>query len=159
MFARDFDYDRWANQETLRSLQRLPAPPAQAVARLAHIAAAQQLWWERIHGLPPSMPVWPALALEECGALLAATAGRLWTLVAALEPAELARPVVYANSKGERFESAVGDILRHLVLHGAYHRGQIASDVRAAGGEPAYTDLIHAVRSGHVAGSSSPSPA
>lgn len=151
MTDRDFAYDAWANQETLRSLQRLPSPPPQAVARLAHIAAAQQLWWERAQGVPQSMPVWPALALEECAPLLAATAGRWRALVATLGDAELGRAVVYTNTRGERFESTLGDIARHVVLHGAYHRGQIASDVRAAGGEPAYTDFIHAVRAGHVA--------
>jgi uncharacterized damage-inducible protein DinB len=36
------------------------------------------------------------------------------------------------------------------VVHGGYHRGQIAAAVREAGGEPAYTDFIHAVRAGLV---------
>jgi uncharacterized damage-inducible protein DinB len=54
------------------------------------------------------------------------------------------------NSKGEPWRSAVGDVLDHVLLHGAYHRGQIASDLRAAGCEPAYTDFIHAVRSGRL---------
>jgi uncharacterized damage-inducible protein DinB len=33
-----------------------------------------------------------------------------------------------------------------VLLHGSYHRGQIASAVRAAGGTPAYSDFIHASR-------------
>jgi uncharacterized damage-inducible protein DinB len=44
----------------------------------------------------------------------------------------------------------VEEILTHVVIHSAYHRGQIASDVRAAGGVPAYTDYIHAVRQGLI---------
>jgi uncharacterized damage-inducible protein DinB len=44
----------------------------------------------------------------------------------------------------------VEDILTHVLLHSAYHRGQIASQTRAAGGTPAYTDFIHAVRQGFV---------
>ena len=31
----------------------------------------------------------------------------------------------------------------HVIMHSAYHRGQIAADVRAAGLTPAYTDFIH----------------
>jgi uncharacterized damage-inducible protein DinB len=34
----------------------------------------------------------------------------------------------------------------HVVLHGGYHRGQIASELRAAGFTPAYTDYVEAVR-------------
>jgi uncharacterized damage-inducible protein DinB len=38
-------------------------------------------------------------------------------------------------------------VLLHVVSHGAYHRGQIASDLRNSGGEPVLTDFIHWVRS------------
>ena len=150
MLARQFQYDAWANQETLRSLRRLAAPPAPALGRLAHIAAAQQLWWERVQGVPQTMPVWPTLGLDECERTLDGAASRWRALVAGAGAGDLARPVVYVNTKGERFESTLGDIAQHVVLHGAYHRGQIASDVRAAGGEPAYTDFIHAARQAYV---------
>ena len=42
------------------------------------------------------------------------------------------------------------DILTHVTMHSAYHRGQIAADVRVAGFTPAYTDFIHAVRTGSL---------
>ena len=42
--------------------------------------------------------------------------------------------VAYRNSKGEFWTSTVADILTHVVLHAAYHRGQIAAAVREAGG-------------------------
>ena len=34
----------------------------------------------------------------------------------------------------------------HVLLRSAYHRGQIASQVRAGGEQPASTDFIHAAR-------------
>jgi len=40
----------------------------------------------------------------------------------------------------------VQDILTHVLLHSAYHRGQIASQVRSSGEQPPYTDFIHAAR-------------
>ena len=61
----------------------------------------------------------------------------------------LSRRVSYVNSKGENWENGAGDILLHAVMHSVYHRGQIASDLRDAGFEPAYTDFIEAVRRGH----------
>ena len=42
----------------------------------------------------------------------------------------------------------MADILTHVTMHGAYHRAQIAAAVRESGGEPAYTDFIHAARQG-----------
>ena len=38
----------------------------------------------------------------------------------------------------------------HVIMYSVYHRGQIASNVRAEGLTPAYTDFIHAVRQGFV---------
>jgi uncharacterized damage-inducible protein DinB len=38
----------------------------------------------------------------------------------------------------------------HLITHSAYHRGQVAMTVRAAGSTPAYTDFIHSIRKGFV---------
>ena len=50
----------------------------------------------------------------------------------------------------EAYDSLVRDILTHVFMHSAYHRGQIASDMRQAGFVPAYTDFIHGVRQGLV---------
>ena len=60
------------------------------------------------------------------------------------------RMVEYRNSKGEAWSNRVEDILTHVLMHSAYHRGQIALEMRAAGTEPAYTDFIHAVRQGFL---------
>jgi uncharacterized damage-inducible protein DinB len=58
--------------------------------------------------------------------------------------------VEYRNSKGQAWSSRVEDVLTHVLFHSAYHRGQIALQMRASGMEPAYTDFIHAVRQGFV---------
>lgn len=65
-----------------------------------------------------------------------------------LTPEKLAESVSYMNSKGESWSNSVHDILTHVVMHSAYHRGQIAAEMRAAGKQPAYTDFIHGVRQG-----------
>jgi uncharacterized damage-inducible protein DinB len=135
-----FTYDDWANKEALASLRRTPS--AHAARRLAHILGAQRTWLQRITGGAPA-EVWPEPDLAAGEAQLAELRRR-WRDVLAAE--DVGRTVAYTNTKGRRFTSTVGEILVHVVLHGAYHRGQIASDVRAAGGEPAYTDFIHAAR-------------
>lgn len=149
-FPRLFMYDAWANRESHASVARMAEPPAQAVRWLAHVAAAQQVWWERIQAAPQSLPVWPELSLDESAALLGTMERRWAELLDGGDDAALAREVAYTNSRGQPFRDRVADILQHVVLHGVYHRGQIAAAVRAGGGEPAYTDFIHAVRSGRV---------
>lgn len=40
--------------------------------------------------------------------------------------------------------------LTHVAMHSAYHRGQIAGELREPGNTPPYTDFIHPVRQGLV---------
>ena len=63
---------------------------------------------------------------------------------------DLVSSVSYKNTKGEIWSSRNDDILMHVIMHSAYHRGQIATDMRAAGLTPAYTDFIHSIRRGFV---------
>ena len=96
------------------------------------------------------MAVWPDLDLEGCAGGIARLAESWPQYLAALSPADLGEPIGYRNSLGEYWTNAVGDILTHVAMHGAYHRAQIAAGVRESGREPAYTDFIHAARQGFV---------
>jgi uncharacterized damage-inducible protein DinB len=142
-----FAYDTWANREALTSVTGLsPGAAAPGLRLVAHIGAAHHLWLARVRGDAPPLPVWPELDAAETGRVIE-SAGAAWQrLLAERGAAELDRSVTYTNSKGERWTSTVDDIIEHALLHAHYHRGQAAAEVRAAGGTPAYTDFIHAVR-------------
>ncbi|HYQ88902.1 MAG TPA: DinB family protein [Candidatus Binatia bacterium] len=148
-FQRQFAYDAWANEQALASL-REGAPPERSLRYMAHIVAAEWLWMGRIKLWKQEFPVWPEWTRQQCEA----QAGKLpplWQdLIRGIRPAGFDQPTSYTNSKGEVWASALGDILTHVLLHSAHHRGQIAADLRAAGLTPATTDYIHAVRQGFV---------
>jgi uncharacterized damage-inducible protein DinB len=140
-----FAYDDWGNREAATSVLRAANPPEKARKVLAHIIGTQWLWLARIQGAASKMAVWPELAASE----VARESGevlRAWRTLLVDDKA-LARTVEYKNSKGEPWSSTVEEIATHVVFHGAYHRGQIATLLRDSGHEPAYTDFIHAVRS------------
>jgi uncharacterized damage-inducible protein DinB len=145
---RQFAYDLWANQEVLRSIRTAAGGRDRSLQLMSHILAAERLWLERLEHKPQSLPVWPQLDLEGCEAE-ASELGRLW--VRYLEQADdLSETIAYKNSKGELWNSTILEVLTHVVMHSAYHRGQIASHMRASGETPAFTDFIHAVRQGFV---------
>lgn len=145
---RQFVYDEWANQEVLRALRS--GGDQRSIQLATHILAAERLWLERIRQQPQSSPVWPNADLDQCEAQ-SAELGRLWReYLNSITDDDLSTEVSYKNTKGEPWTSTVGDILTHVVMHSAYHRGQIASHMRETGQTPAYTDFIHYVRQGHV---------
>jgi len=147
---RQFAYDAWANREVLAELSMSPDPEGKPLQLLAHILTAERLWLERIRKQPQSLSVWPDFSIDQCAAQINDLA-RLWReFFEQLSRADLSENVTYKNSKGEPWTSTVEDVLTHVLLHSAYHRGQIASQVRAAGETPAYTDFIHAARQGLI---------
>ena len=138
-------YDVWANRETLQSLRPSP-PPRKSLAWMAHIIGAECLWLARLRNETSPLAVWPELTVEQCGERLSQLEGAWEEYVRGITDSKLAASATYTNSKGERWTSTVEEILTHVTVHSAYHRGQIASDVRASGRVPAYTDYIHAAR-------------
>jgi uncharacterized damage-inducible protein DinB len=141
-----FAYEEWANREVLTSFQRAGSPPEQGRKRLAHILGAEDVWHSRITKQNSPLAVWPDLTVSECEQHATRMADLWRSYLSSLADQHLMQTVNYRNSKGEPWTSTVEDILLHVLMHGAHHRGQIAADIRAAGHTPAYTDFIHAVR-------------
>ena len=144
-YARLLRYDAWANAETLGSLRTKQAP-AKALRWMAHIVGAGEIWLARLRDETPAMAVWPDLDLDGCAAGMTGLAERWARYLETLEDGDLEGRIGYRNSRGDYWASTVADILTHVTLHGAYHRAQVAAAVREAGGDPAYTDFIHAAR-------------
>lgn len=141
-----FAYDDWANHETLRSMRAADTPPSRSLKLMAHVLGTEYVWLSRIQQQPSPVAVWPDLGLADCDDHATHLAG-LWSNYLESTSAErISRTVNYKNSKGESWSNSIQDILMHVVMHSAYHRGQIAADMRAAGYTPAYTDFIHGVR-------------
>jgi uncharacterized damage-inducible protein DinB len=146
---RQFAYNEWANHEVLSSISR-HGPDERSLKLLGHIISAEILWLERLKQQPQSMRVWPAIDLGECETKSREIASAWREYLAPLTESDLSHEVRYTNSKGEPWTSNVLDILTHVIIHSAYHRGQIASHMRASGLTPAYTDFIHGIRQGLV---------
>lgn len=136
----------WADERVIEALRAAEPAPPRALEFLAHVLAAEHVWYTRLTGSASELPVWPLLSLTDCAALATRNADALRAFVASLDSAALEREVRYTNSAGQAFSSTVHDILLHLAMHGTYHRGQIALTLREAGKVPAPTDYIAWVR-------------
>jgi uncharacterized damage-inducible protein DinB len=147
---RQFAYDAWANREVLVAIGASRAARERSLELMAHIIAAERLWLERLKQAPQSTAVWPQVGIEECEARATELAALWREYLELMTAGDLSQSVSYKNSKGEAWTNSILDILTHVILHSAYHRGQIASHMRANGQTPAYTDFIHGVREGLI---------
>jgi uncharacterized damage-inducible protein DinB len=141
-----YDHIVWADARTLNALRVMHAAPLDALRLYGHLLAAEHVWLSRIEEREPEFSAWPALDLDQCAALGAKNHSGFALLAETLSTNELERRVRYRNSKGDEFVNTVEDILLHVALHGAYHRGQVARIVRGEGGAPQATDYIFFIR-------------
>lgn len=146
ILPRLFEHLKWADERVHASLVDAANPPPHTLDLFAHVIAAEHVWLSRIRGEKPEVPVWPKLSLAQCAELATRNATEFLTLVESTDETALDGGITYRNSVGAEFTSTLRDILVHVALHGAYHRGQIAAVVRAGGDTPASTDYIAFVR-------------
>ena len=148
--TRLFEYDAWANREVLSNLRGLPSPQPRPLKLIAHVLASQHFWMSRLEPSHPAPSVWPGFTIEECEKQTDELHALWKEYLKKSTEADLAQTIAYINTRGEPWSNRKDDILMHLITHSAYHRGQAAAAVRAAGFAPAYTDFIHSIRQGFV---------
>jgi uncharacterized damage-inducible protein DinB len=150
-YRRWFEYEKDSHRKVLASFETVPqdqrwSPPFQkALSIMAHIVVARRMWLFRF-GLATERPAtfFPTdVRLDELSTSLEAMERGWADYLRDLTEAELSRVFEYESTDAGWCRSVVEDILTQLFGHSWYHRGQIASLVKAAGGQPAVTDFVY----------------
>ena len=153
-YRRWFDYEKDAHAKVLKSLASVRedkrGSPAfvKATSIMGHIVAARQLWLYRL-GIRSDAPTdfFPqGLTLADLDARLSEMHAAWTSCLGRLNDSDLAREFTYQSLDAGRFRNSIEDIFTQLFGHSWYHRGQIASLVKLAGGEPAATDFVYWTR-------------
>lgn len=148
-----FAYDAWANglvfgaaaglsKEEL--VHKVASSFPSVVGTLAHLVGAEWVWLRRWLGESPTgFPDWVAdPTLSDLRARLSEVERERGAFAAGLSDADLGRSVAYRNLAGEAFSDPLDGLVRHVINHSTYHRGQVATQLRQLGLKPPSTDLI-----------------
>jgi len=148
-----YDYNKWANARVIGSLR--PFSPEEYTRELGggwpsiratfvHLAGATDAWAERFGGKDVTVLPTPEQvpAFEDAATLLQGAETKLDAFLATLAPEKTAGAFTWKNLKGEPKTAPFWAVLRHVVNHGTYHRGQISSMVKRVGGKAIATDMV-----------------
>jgi uncharacterized damage-inducible protein DinB len=152
-FRRLYDYNSWANHRTLevcaalndeQFTRDLHSSFRSVRDTLVHIMLVEWLWRERWLGRSPDKypPVNDFPNLESVRRRWAEIERNLLDYVAALKPEDIDRVIAHKTTAGVPQSAPLSQMLQHLVNHGTYHRGQVATMLRQLDGKPIGTDLI-----------------
>ncbi|MGH9706493.1 MAG: DinB family protein [Candidatus Acidiferrales bacterium] len=157
MNAEDFqilyDYNAWANHRTLDACAAMSAEQftrdlgssfGSVRDTLAHIVLVEHLWLERWHGrsLAGFSPSTDFPDLAAVRARWTEIERDLLDYIASLKTEDVQRVMQYQTTTGTAQAQPLWQMLQHMVNHGSYHRGQVATLLRQLGVKPAPTDLI-----------------
>ena len=147
-----FAYDHWANRKVLDACRKLtmeqcvaePVPGWSSVrSTIYHIAWATEFNLRTLAGDPDDrIPTEADLAtVDDAARLLDRSYRRFEELRPTLTPERL-NTVLTLRAVGRTFTLPRWAMLRHIVNHSSYHRGQVASKLKRFGIEQPNTDFF-----------------
>ena len=128
-----FRYKAWANDQLLTALARLgeasPVTPL-AIKALSHTHVVDRIFAAHLrregHAYT-SANLGEMPTLEDLSADLRKSDQEYIELVSALDRGQLAEPIDFAFTDGAPGRMSRGEMLMHVVTHGAGHRGQVSA--------------------------------
>ena len=141
-----FEYDRWANARMFEAVDSLTEEQfAHVRDTLAHIIGVDWIWFQRCNGMnPSSAPEWMSNPTRDALRTQLQSIERQWReYVDNLRDDDLPRVVDYVRLEGQPGSRTLVHLLQHVINHSTYHRGQVATRMRQAGGTPVETDFLH----------------
>lgn len=128
-----FNYDRYTNLQILESIFAAQQP-AKPVQLMAHLLAAQQIWFKRCNSLPaPGGPIWPDWPADSFKSTIEQNHADWLNYLQGTSESDFETPVAYTNTKGEHFKDRLSDVIAHVINHGTHHRAQIGVELKLAG--------------------------
>jgi len=148
-FRKNFEYDFWATQAMIAAMEEMPQAPEKAVKIIAHISFAKNVWLARILGEDYSKITdpWPPYSMREGKEELGRLDDKWKKYLTRLSEPDLKKTCSFMTTQGTAYEQVLQDILIHVVDHGTYHRGQLASLIHQGGGKRPNVGYIGFVRS------------
>lgn len=148
-----FQYNRWANERLLNAAARLSDEEfdrdlkssfSSVRATLAHIAAAEWVWLNRWKGLSPAgFPTDRGdRTFDDVRSFFNENWAEQQQFLATVDEAALQRIIEYRNIAGTAFSSPLLPLMRHMINHSTYHRGQAITMIRQLGHPVPGTDLV-----------------
>ncbi len=139
-----YEYNEWANEHLLEAVSALApdefSKPGGASfgsieANLAHIAAAQIVWLSRwAQGVNPRLLQDQAMTgLEAIRGAFAESHRGLRAFLDSLAEERLDGILAYQDSRGNRHERVLWQLMAHVVNHGTHHRAETAMALAGMG--------------------------
>ena len=136
-----FRYDDWANRRMIVAVRDSGSQRCRQI--LAHLLITEEEYLGRLFGKDSTgFDFWPDMSIEECGDVARMVAEKYEKLMRRFDDEGLDLWTRYRTSQGMPHENNFRDMLTHVIIHSATHRGNLMLKLREEGFEPPKIDYI-----------------
>jgi len=136
-----YRYNDWANRRIIVAVKESRSERCRQV--LAHLLTTEEEYLARLFGKDSTgFNFWPEISIEQCGDLARTVAEKYEKLIRRFDEEGLDLWTRYRTSEGIAHENDFRDMLTHVIIHSATHRGNIMMKLREEGFEPPKIDYI-----------------
>jgi uncharacterized damage-inducible protein DinB len=148
-----YEFNSWANRRMFEALSHLTPEDfnrdlgssfSSMRKTLVHIVFGEWLWLARWKGdSPTSIPKsWNLATFQTIKGQWEQNDSELYAYACKLTHEELTRVIEYRDTEGHPMLLPLQVMLKHVVNHSTYHRGQLTTMMRQVGARPAPTDFM-----------------
>lgn len=136
-----FSYNDWANRRMIVAVRDQKSERSRQI--VAHLLTTEAEYFERLYGKDSTgFDFWPDLDIASCAQLAKENSERFEKLLKQFDDEGLGINASYRTSEGIPHENSYREVLTHVLMHSATHRGNIVLQMRAEGREPPKIDYI-----------------
>ncbi len=136
-----FAYNDWANRRIVARLKSNGSEKARRI--LAHLLITEKEYFERLYGKDSTgFDFWQDLSAEDCGDLAKENAENYERILKRFDDEGLGQIARYKTSEGAAHANTFRELLTHVLLHSATHRGNIIIKMREENFAPPKIDYI-----------------
>jgi len=142
-FLKQFKYNEWANYRFQITIEENKVKDKNVLALYSHVLSAQIIWLNRIKDIPTSpFPLWEIYNHRELKSMTEESSTNWIDFIKDHPNVTFEEMINYKDTKGNKHENTLKNIITHVLNHSTYHRGQIASKLKQLGIEVPGTDYI-----------------
>ncbi len=147
-FQKQFTFNNWANVKFIEFIKKNNIENELLLKILSHIISVEELWLERLKNSTNYLiDTWEIFSIQEIE-VLSKNNFLNWQKFIKRENTKKfsSKMCTYRNNEGKECNNLQTDIIQNVLIHSAYHRGQLNFKLKLLKFEPirsGYTDFLN----------------
>ncbi len=125
-FIKLIEYEKWANLKVYEAIVSASETDERALELFSHLLNINNMWLNLILEQPQTLTLWEKHTIKKCKELILSNTLNWTKYLSSAENSDTEKIVEFTPAYGgEKRKITIRDAITGIIIHSAYHRGQI----------------------------------